>query len=278
MNVASSAVNRQILKIEDQLGIKLFDRMADGVRLSQAGELLLRHVRDTLHGYERAVAEIDGLRGVRSGHVRIATLDSLLQQILPDVLATFAEAHPNVTFSVFAEPPGEVLRKLGEGEADIGLTFVSPTGSSISEVASIAAPIGAVMLRGHRLAGFESVTFEALLGEMLLVQQGSLNPALGAGSDFAAFRVRSRQRVISDDIGFVKRLVRRGLGIALYTALGFRDEIASGELAWVPIQSSELAGLRVGLFLPALRTPTPACHALAAAIAHELTAWEQHPA
>ncbi len=277
MNVASSAVNRQILKIEDQLGIKLFDRMADGVRLSQAGELLLRHVRDTLHGYERAVAEIDGLRGVCSGHVRIATLDSLLQQILPDVLATFADAHPDVTFSVFAEPPGEVLRKLGEGEADIGLTFVSPIGSSISEVTSIAAPIGAVMTRGHRLAGADSVTFEALLSETLLVQQGSLNPVLGASSDFALFRARARQRVVSDDIGFVKRLVRRGLGIALYTGLGFRDEIASGELAWVPVRSAELAGLRVGLFLPALRTPTPACHTLAAAIARELTAWEQDP-
>ena len=72
MNVASSAVNRQVLKIEDQLGIKLFDRLADGVRLTAAGEILLRHVRDTLNGFERAVAGIDGLRGVRSGHIRTA--------------------------------------------------------------------------------------------------------------------------------------------------------------------------------------------------------------
>lgn len=275
MNVASSAVNRQILKLEDQLGIKLFDRMADGVRLSQAGEILLRHVRDTLHGYDRAIAEIDGLRGVRSGHIRIATLDSLLLQILPDVLAAFAEAHPEVTFSVFAEPPAEVLRKLGDGEADIGLTFVSPTGSSISEIASIAAPVGAVMSRAHPLAANDTVTFQALLGETLLVQQGSLNPALGASSEFASFRAHARQRFVSDDIGFVKRMVRRGLGIALYTGLGFREEVASGELAWIPVRSAELSALRVGLFLPALRTQTPACHALAAAIAREMASWER---
>ena len=275
MNVASSAINRQILKMEDGLGIKLFDRLADGVRLTQAGEILLRHVRDTLNGYEQAVAGIDGLRGVWSGHIRIATLDSLLLQILPDVLGAFAETHPEVTFSVSAKPAGEVLRKLGEGEADLGLTFVAPTGSSISEVASIAAPVGAVMTRDHRLAGRPDVALDDLLAETLLVQQGSLNPALGASSEFASFRARARQRVVSDDIGFVKRMVRRGLGVALYTGLGFAEEVASGELAWVPVRSAELAGLRVGLFAPTLRTPTPACHALAGAVAQRLRAWER---
>src|SRR5262245_13599469 len=61
MNIASSAVNRQILRLEGDLGAKLFERRRDGVALTPAGETLLRHVRDTLADYRRLKGEIESL-------------------------------------------------------------------------------------------------------------------------------------------------------------------------------------------------------------------------
>src|SRR5690348_17586115 len=58
LNVASSAVNRQILKLEEETGVVLFERLRTGVRLTAAGEVLLRHARETLIDYDRARAEI----------------------------------------------------------------------------------------------------------------------------------------------------------------------------------------------------------------------------
>src|SRR5271169_4579654 len=75
--VASSAVNRQILNLEDELGTELFDRMPGGMRLNLAGERLLKHVQSTLHDFQVMRTELDALKGERSGHVKLASMDSL---------------------------------------------------------------------------------------------------------------------------------------------------------------------------------------------------------
>src|SRR5579872_2732022 len=83
LSVASSAVNRQILRLEDEMGVALFERGRSGVRPTAAGELLLRHVRETQNEYQRTRAEIASLGGTVSGDVRIISLESLLVRFLP---------------------------------------------------------------------------------------------------------------------------------------------------------------------------------------------------
>src|SRR5882724_5816676 len=87
LSVASSAVNRQILRLEDELGVALFERGRGGVRPTAAGELLLRHVRETQNEYQRVCAEIASLSGAISGNVRIIALESILARFLPDIVA-----------------------------------------------------------------------------------------------------------------------------------------------------------------------------------------------
>jgi len=81
LHISPSAVNRQILKIEDYFGTPLFERRPDGMRLTDAGRLVLRHARATLHDFTRLRGEIDQLRGIVSGNVTITTLDSLDEAI-----------------------------------------------------------------------------------------------------------------------------------------------------------------------------------------------------
>ncbi|MFN7195003.1 MAG: LysR family transcriptional regulator, partial [bacterium] len=76
LNVAASAIDRQLLKIEAALGTPLFDRTPTGMRPTPAGAILLRHVADTLLDFERVRAEIDDLRGIKTGNVAIAAVDS----------------------------------------------------------------------------------------------------------------------------------------------------------------------------------------------------------
>ena len=95
LHISPSAVNRQILKLEDYLGTPLFERRPDGMRLTDAGQLVLRHAQTTLHDFARLRGDIDKLRGVVSGDVTITTLDSLNVQFLPEALAEFiaVQAH-----------------------------------------------------------------------------------------------------------------------------------------------------------------------------------------
>ena len=102
LSVASSAVNRQILRLEDEMGVALFERGRSGVRPTAAGELLLRHVRETQNEYQRTRAEIASLGGTVSGDVRIISLESLLVRFLPQVVDEMSAKHPKVSFTVLA--------------------------------------------------------------------------------------------------------------------------------------------------------------------------------
>jgi len=123
LNVAASALNRQVLKLEAELGTPLFDRLPGGMRLTAAGELLLQHVVATLHDFDGLRARIDDLRAARSGHVAIAAIDSLLVDFLPRAVDQFRRDFPAVTHALDAVAPAEVPRIVAAGEADIDPDF-----------------------------------------------------------------------------------------------------------------------------------------------------------
>src|SRR5262249_56888706 len=105
LSVASSAVNRQILRLEDEIGVPLFERSRSGVRPTAAGELLLRHVRETQNEFQRARAEIASLSGTVSGTVRIVSLESIVARVLPQNVADMAVPHPPVNLTVLTGDP-----------------------------------------------------------------------------------------------------------------------------------------------------------------------------
>jgi DNA-binding transcriptional LysR family regulator len=82
LNLSSSSLNRKIISIENKLGIRLFDRHADGVRITDAGVLVLEHCRNTLFDYQRLLHMVDDIRDMRTGHIDIATLDSIALSVL----------------------------------------------------------------------------------------------------------------------------------------------------------------------------------------------------
>jgi DNA-binding transcriptional LysR family regulator len=90
LNVAQSAISRQILNLEEDLGVILFERHARGVSLTPAGEVFLRFARETRGLAERVRSEIDALNGVRHGMVRVWSIDSVSQDVLPCAMASFA--------------------------------------------------------------------------------------------------------------------------------------------------------------------------------------------
>lgn len=87
LGVAASAINRQILLLEDALGVKLFDRHPAGMTPSPAGEAFLVLARRWTKDVDRLVAEIKQLQGLDLGRVRIAAMDSMANGVLPRFIA-----------------------------------------------------------------------------------------------------------------------------------------------------------------------------------------------
>jgi DNA-binding transcriptional LysR family regulator len=270
LNVASSAINRQVLRLERDLGTRIFDRLPSGMRLTPAGELLLQHVRGTLQDFDKLLAEIDGLQGIRSGHVTLAALDSLLISVIPRALEEVSRRYPVITFTALAAAPAAVLAAVGAGEVEIGLTFVMPTTLPLQLIASAPAPLGCVMAPDHPLAGRKSVSFAQLEPYPVSFQSDSLPAPTDAHGEFAAFRNHATARFTSNSIEFQRGILRSGLALACLTPLGFQRELASGALVWVPLASPQLRQLRIGLFIPQRRTLPPAAALVVATLTRHL--------
>lgn len=275
LNVAASAVNRQILKLESELGTPMFDRLPGHLRLTVAGEMLLRHVELALADFERVRGEIDGLRGIKTGHVSVAAVDSLLVDWLPRTLDGFRTDFPAVTYSVYAAAPADIGGLIAAGSIDLGVTFVSRLPAGLELAASIAAPLGVVMPARHPLARRKEIRFDEAMAYPILMQQGPLPPTIDVDPDFAAFRETIEARLTSNSIHMLKHAIGHDMGIAFFTRFGFLREIADGEIVWRPFASSRVNTLKLGLVVPTSRAMPFAASAFAGRLAQALQALEE---
>ncbi|MEZ5665866.1 MAG: LysR family transcriptional regulator [Alphaproteobacteria bacterium] len=271
LNIAASAVNRQILKLEQELGTPLFERLPGGLRLTEAGTIALRHARATLFDYERLRGEIGTLQGVYRGLVRIASLDSLLVHLLPGVVEAVHAAHPGVRFQVEARGPGEIVDLVADGDVDIGLSFNLELRKNVVQAHDIPVPIMAIVAAGHPLAGRARVTLADCSAYPFIFQQDNRPLHRLTQAQMIAERITARPFVTSNSQPFNKRLIVRGLGVGFYTKIGFLQELAAGEVVAIPLSNDAYAELRLGLVLPQ-RQPKPAVTVVIRALTDALDA------
>lgn len=238
LNVASSAINRQLLKLEDMLGTRLFERLPRGVRLTPAGELLIKHVRNTLRDFDLVRSEIEDLKGLRSGNIIIAATEGVAAEFLPRVLAEFHKQHLGITFTVTVLGGEQLISVLRSNEADIGFMFNPPQKSGVNWGASVPLRIGAVMKPDHALAKRRSLRlaecqpYPVILPDMTFPNRAWLDAAI-AGS-----AVQFHMAVCSNSFQLMRELAREGMGIAFQTTVGIESELQSGELVYVPLSDS----------------------------------------
>ncbi len=269
LNVASSAISRQILKVEDSLGTAIFERHPTGLRLTPAGEILLRHARSTLTDFDRIQSEIDALKGIKSGRVKIVSLDSLLVRFLPDAIRDFHAAHPAVTFDVEGLGPGEIASRVASGDVDLGFSFDLAGHTGVELLAEVPTPLNAMMAHDHPLAEHEALSLEECAKFPLLFQHDTRPLQALMDNELQAIRRVKEPFLRSNSLALTKEVIRHGLGIAFYTRLGFLEELAQGKIVGIPLVERGLADLRLCMILTKLRRPTVA---VSAAIDHFRTA------
>lgn len=241
LDITPSAVNRQILKLESQMNCQLFERSAEGVRLTAAGETFYRYVQQTHHGLERMLSEIEDLRGIRRGHVAIACEEGLGKDFLPRVLAPFTAQHPGVSFSIKVTDMPSITHGVAQGDHDIGLAFDPIPHPQVQRRKQVAVPVGAVMLPTHRLAGRKSLRLADLVGEPLIIPDAGYAIRQMLDRQFVNEPARPlTMRVESNSFETISGLVKAGLGSAVRTRVGIMDELARGELVFVPFTDANM--------------------------------------
>jgi DNA-binding transcriptional LysR family regulator len=251
--VASSAVNRQILKLEAEMGTELFDRLPNGIRLNTSGERMLQHIRATLNDFHLMRSELDELKDERKGHVSVAAMDSLFVDLLPTAVEDFSELYPAVTYAIAAAPPWDVAPKILGGEYDVGVTFIAKMAAGLDVVAQVALPPGVVMASSHPLAKKDWVSFADCRNHAFLRLDGRSPIQSVVSSKFAEFWDPMTPSVTCNSTTLLKRLVASGRGISFFSKLAFIHEIARGEVVWRPFDEPNINALTVGIVTPSQR-------------------------
>jgi DNA-binding transcriptional LysR family regulator len=236
LNVASSAVNRQILSLEAELGTPLFERLPDRLKLTAAGEIVAHHVIGVLRDAERVQSELNALKGLHAGHVELVTLEGLCHRIVPDAIAALSARYPRVTVGVAIIGTEEIPAAITNGDAHLGLAFEVRPRPELRRVGSARFRLGAVMQAGSPLAARQSVSFNDLRDHPVILpksnfaNRGQLHPVMFQAG------MTNRMRYEAGSIELMKQLVLRGLGVAYMTRAGIETELEAEQLVHVPLR------------------------------------------
>lgn len=270
LHVATSALSRQIQKLEDELGTPLFERLPSGLRLTRAGEIVLRHARDTLHQFDIMRSDLGDLRGKKTGRVHIACLDSLAIQFLPERVMTFHRLHPAVDFRIRNDNYSNIFGYVADGDVDIGITFDLARPEDIRLVAGVPMPLMAIVARDHPLARQKSVTLQECAQFKLLLQLDNEVMSSMIAIELAALDRAGRTLVATNNQMMLKPLILAGTGVAFFTPIGLMRELKAGEVVALPIAGSRLQSLEIGIVVPRNRPLTGATEAVVDFLAAEL--------
>jgi len=222
LNITSTALNRRILALEEEVGTPLFERLPSGVRLNTAGELFIQHIRSQMTDLSRVLSQISDLSGVRRGHVTVSGGPEILSSFLPRQIATYRQDFKAVQFDVLRQTPEQSLAALMNFETDMAFIFDSVLPSDLDIVASVSQPLYAVMHNSHPLVKKDRLKLQDCLAWPVIspLSEGGLKTMLEVGRLRTASNL---QTVIkTDEPNFISDYIQNEDAIGFAIPLSFR--------------------------------------------------------
>lgn len=178
LHLSAPALSRRIARLEETLGVRLFERTTRKVTLTAAGRSFIEQARDALDALERAALGIREVSRQHTGLVTIACVPTATFSLIPRMLRLFSDRLPGVRFRLLDANESQVERHVIEGEADFGIGFLDRPLPEVDFTALAADPYVAAVHRSHPLAGRKRLLWEQLRGERLIsVSRASGNRA-----------------------------------------------------------------------------------------------------
>jgi DNA-binding transcriptional LysR family regulator len=228
LSFTQSAISQQIAALEREAGAVLVERSARGVRLTEAGEAVVRHADGILGRLAEAEAELEAIAGLRGGRLRMAAFESAAATIMPVAIAEFAKAHPAVELSMTLVEPEAAVAALKAGDLELAITFgpgkpEDRLGDGVQHHHLLEDPMYLVLPPDHPLARKRGVRLADLADE----------PWIGGAPDCECNRMISqaclrfgfdpRIAFETDDYTAVQGFVAAGVGVSLIAELGLRS-------------------------------------------------------
>lgn len=240
LHVAPSAISRHIQIIERELGTPLFERNSRGVTPTTAGELYLRHAGSVIQDRDRVRLEIDDLKGLRRGHVRICTIDGIVAGPLSDTLSSFKKLYPGVTFQLMSTGTELVTKAVRDGQADIGITYNPTPDNGVSIAMRIADPLFLIVAPQHPLAKRSEVDFREALSSPLALPESTFGIRKQINAFCHSERIAIKPELETNSIEALRGFARSGAGVSMLHYLSISRDVERGLVVAVPFRNTEL--------------------------------------
>jgi LysR family transcriptional regulator, cyn operon transcriptional activator len=220
--VTQSTLSHQLSRLEDELGVALFERVGRQLRITDAGRELLGYARGVLAQVEEGKRAVSRSRGTASGNLRVGVIHSFVTSLMPQVAAMFLKEHPGVSLQVAELTGVDIEGQVADGSLDLGVAFHPPLSEGVmgerlfDDTLVLAVPVA------HPLATRTSVRFAQLAQVPLAMLGQRFATRRLLDTHFQRAGVRPHVVVEIDSVDALLRLVEQGAAAAFLPARSTR--------------------------------------------------------
>lgn len=172
-HVAQPSLSQQILKLESELGAKLFDRLPRSAKLTVFGKAFLPKAEQILRELDEAKSELQEMAGNEKGDVAVGIIPTIAAYLLPKLLKGFTARHPLITVKVIEDITPTLVERLHDGTADLLIAALPVEGNDLECEELFEEKFYAVVSTSHPLASHKSISLNELNREpFLLLKEG----------------------------------------------------------------------------------------------------------
>jgi LysR family transcriptional regulator, hydrogen peroxide-inducible genes activator len=257
-HVAQPSLSQQIMKLERELGERLFDRTKRSVNLTPAGERFFARVQRVLEELEHARDDVGEAQGPVRGRISLGALPTVAPYFLPGALQAFSRQHPAVEILIHEDTTANLVRAVEQRELDVALVSTPAGGGRVTIEPIFSEELWLAVPRKHPLAKKPRVAVADLASQpFILMQEGHC--LAGQALQFCSARgVAPQTNFRSAQIETIQAFVAAGHGVSLVPAMARKQ---NAKVVYRSIRPNPPQRTLV-LAWSAQRTPTAAMRAL----------------
>lgn len=223
-HVAQPSLSQQIMKLEAELGSRLFDRLPRSAKLTVVGKAFLPKAERILRELEEAKTELQEMAGNEKGDVAVGIIPTIAAYLLPKLLKGFAARHPLVTVKIVEDITPALLQRLHEGTIDMAIVALPIPGEELASEELFEEKFYAVLPKTHRRASSKSISLAELNREpFLLLKEGHcFRDSLIAACDKS--KVTPCVVFESGQFATIMAMVSAGMGVSAVPAMAVQPQ------------------------------------------------------
>ena len=230
LHVSQSAISRQILLLEEELGEPVFHRIGRRIRITPAGESLLQLSHRVFRDLQETVSTISDKRESLSGTMRLVGGMTVCLYVFPALLAEVRRVHPHLDMKVTVGSAERSIAMLRSGAGDLGMITLPVEATDLVSVPVLEEELLLITYPAHPLAKKKSITPADLdKQDFVLFETGSITRRL-VESFFAREGVEAEINMETENVEIIKAMVRNGLGISIIPSQAAASDIRTGQL------------------------------------------------